>query len=95
VAAAAEARRTGLPEPFVRGIPELRKALPLLGMTAKDFRSHLRLNVLRLVLSRYYLGFPLPTPLKSALRSGSIRLGLRPLYLLALRSVLILSRNRS
>jgi len=95
VTAASEARRRGLPEPFFRGIPELRKALPLLGMTPAGFRRHLRLTALRLVVSHYYLAMPLPTQLKAALRGGAIRLGLRPLYLLALRSAVALSRARS
>ncbi len=95
VAAAAEARRRGLPEPFAGGIPELRKALPLLGMSPAGFRRHLRLSAVRLIVSQSYLALPLPTAFKAALRSGAIRLGLRPLYLLALRSGLALSRARS
>jgi glycosyltransferase involved in cell wall biosynthesis len=95
VTAASEARRRGLPEPFFRGIPELRKALPLLGMTPAGFRSHLRLSALRLIVSHHYLALPLPTPLKAAIRGGAIRFGLRPLYLLALRSVLAAGRARA
>lgn len=94
VTAASEARRQGLPEPFFRGIPELRKALPLLGMSPAAFRRHLRLTALRLVVSQSYLALPLPTGLKSALRGGAIRLGLRPLYLMALRTALAFSGAR-
>jgi glycosyltransferase involved in cell wall biosynthesis len=94
VAAASEARRQGLPEPFFRGIPELRKALPLLAMTSAGFRRHLRLSALRLIVSQSYLALPLPAGLKTALRGGAIRLGMRPLYLLALRSVLAFSGAR-
>jgi hypothetical protein len=95
VAAASEARRRNLPEPFFRGIPELRKALPLLGMSPAGFRRHLRLTAFRLIVSQAYLALPLPTGLKAALRGGAISLGLRPIYLLALRSALLLSRARA
>ncbi|HEY5722731.1 MAG TPA: glycosyltransferase [Allosphingosinicella sp.] len=94
VTAAAEARRLGRPEPFFRGIPELRKALPLLGMTPRGFRRSLRLNALRLIVSHHYLAFPLPTGLKAALRGAAIRLGMRPLYVFGLRSMLALGRVR-
>ena len=95
VTAAAEARRLGRPEPFFRGIPTLRMALPLLGMTEKGFRSHLRLNALRLVISHHYLALPLPTRFKAILRATAIRMGLRPLYVLALRSALRAARGAS
>jgi glycosyltransferase involved in cell wall biosynthesis len=94
VTAAGEARRRGLPEPFFRGIPELRKALPLIGMSPSGFRRRLRLAAFRLVVSQYYLALPVPWRLKSALRAGAIRLGLRPLYLLGLRSILAVARVR-
>lgn len=94
VAAASEARRQGLPEPFFQGTPELRKALPLLGMSPAAFRRHLRLTALRLIVSQSYLALPLPTRLKAALRGGAIRLGLRPIYLLALSAALAFSRAR-
>jgi glycosyltransferase involved in cell wall biosynthesis len=92
VAAAREARRRGQPEPFVRGIPALRKALPLLGRSPAGFRRHLRLAALRLILSHHYLALPLPARLKAALRAAAIQLGLRPLYVLALRSTLAVAR---
>jgi glycosyltransferase involved in cell wall biosynthesis len=92
VAAAGEARRRGMPEPFLRGIPALRRALPLLGMSPPAFRRHLRFSALRLIVSHHYLALPLPARFKAALRGGAIRLGLRPFYLLALRSVLALAR---
>jgi hypothetical protein len=95
VTAASEARRLGKPEPFSRGTPELRKALPLLGMTPRSFRRNLRLTALRLAVARHYLTLPLPTRFKSILRSAAIRAGLRPLYVLALRSALLLARART
>lgn len=95
VTAAAEARRLGRPEPFFRGIPELRKALPLLGMSPAGFRRHLRLTAFRLHVAHAYLALPLPARLKASLRTGAIRLGLRPLYLLGLRSALSLARRRA
>jgi hypothetical protein len=94
VTAAAQARRRGLAEPFFRGTPELRKALPLLGLSPAAFRRQLQLSAMRLVASQYYFALPLPSRLKTGLRGGSIRLGLRPLYLLALRSGLAVSRSR-
>jgi hypothetical protein len=94
VTAAAEARRLGRPEPFFHGIPELRKALPLLGMTAAGFRRHLRLTAFRLYVSHAYLALPLPAWLKAALRGGAIRLGMRPLYVLGLRSILSMAPVR-
>jgi hypothetical protein len=95
VSAAREARRLGLPEPFSGGIPELRRALPLLGMSAASFRRQLRLSAFRLVVSHHYLALPLPTRLKGYLREIAIRLGLRPLYLLTLRSMLAVARARA
>jgi hypothetical protein len=95
VAAAREARRLGRPEPFARGIPALREARPLLGMTDPAFRRHLRLTALRLSVAHSYLSLPVPVPLKAALRGAAIRLGLRPLYLLGLRSILTVARMRA
>jgi hypothetical protein len=95
VTAASEARRLGRPEPFFRGIPQLRVALPLLGMTPQGFRRHLRLNAMRLVLSHHYLALPLPTRFKAILRGCAIRLGLRPLYVSVLRSIVAVTRLRS
>lgn len=95
VAAAREARRLGRPEPFLAGIPALRAAMPLLGTSPARFRRKVRYSALRLGASQAWLASPLPPPLKSALRSGAIRLGLRPLYLLGLRSILAASGARS
>lgn len=95
VTAAGEARRLGKPEPFFRGIPMLRMALPLLGMTPQGFRRHLRLTALRLIIYHQYLALPLPNRFKTALRGAAIRLGMRPLYVLALRSALALGRGRT
>lgn len=88
VTAAAEARRLGRPEPFSRGIPELRKALPLLGLTPRGFRRNLRLSALRLIVLHRFLALPLPTGFKAVLRSAAIRMGLRPIYIFVLRSAL-------
>lgn len=95
VTAAREARRRGQPEPFSGGIPELRKALPLLGLTPAAFRRSLMLTNFRLRMLRYYLALPLPSGLKAAARNSAIRLGLRPLYVIGLRSMLALARSRS
>ena len=94
VAAASEARRLGKPEPFLRGIPLLRKALPLLGKTPADFRRKLRLDSMRLVASHRFFALPLPTRLKAILRGAAIRIGLRPIYVFGLRSILSVARSR-
>jgi len=95
VTAAREARRQGLPEPFAGGIPELRKALPLLGLTPAAFRRSLRLTSLRLIVAHHYLALPVPARIKAAIRNAAIRLGLRPFYILGLRSMLAVGRFRT
>jgi glycosyltransferase involved in cell wall biosynthesis len=95
VAAGREARRLGLAEPFFRGSPELRKALPLLGLSPAAFRRRLRLTAFRLRISHLYLALPLPARFKGGLRSLAIGIGLRPLYLLWLRSLLAIAGTRA
>jgi hypothetical protein len=95
VGAAREARRLGRPEPFRRGIPLLRAAPPLLGLTPGAFRRHVRLTALRLTVSRNYLKLPVPAAVKGAIRAGAIRLGLRGVYVLSLRLLLAFSRLRA
>lgn len=92
VGAAREARRLGRPEPFYRGVPLLRAAPPLLGLTPGAFRRHVRLTALRLAVSRNYLKLPVPPAVKGAIRACAIRLGFRGVYLLALRLLLAFSR---
>ena len=80
VAAAQEARRRGLPEPFCGGAPRLRQALALLGRSRRGFRRDLQVAMLSARLLHLYLELPLPAGLKAAVRTAAIRLGLRPLY---------------
>jgi hypothetical protein len=95
VGAAREARRLGRPEPFHRGVPLLRAALPLLGLTRGAFRRHVRLTALRLAVSRFYLKLPVPPAVKDALRASGIRLGFRGAYVLALQQWLAFSQLRT
>jgi glycosyltransferase involved in cell wall biosynthesis len=95
VAAGREARRLGRTEPFVRGVPELRRSLRLLGKTRAGFRRDVRLAAFRLRVSYHYLALPLPAPLKATLRGAALRLGLRPLYVLGLRFILGMARARA
>jgi GT2 family glycosyltransferase len=95
VGAASEARRLGRPEPFRRGVPVLRDALPLLGVTRAAFRSHVRLTALRLAVSRFFLRLPVPPAIKGAIRASAVRLGFRRMYVLALQQWLAFSRLRT
>jgi hypothetical protein len=95
VRAAGQARAFGRPEPFRRGVPLLRAALPLLGVTRGAFRRHVRLTAFRLAVSRLYLKLPVPPAVKGAIRAVAVRLGLRDVYVLALRQWLAFSRLRT
>jgi hypothetical protein len=81
VRAAQHARLRGEPEPFVAGVPKLRRAHELLGMPPEPSRRRLRLLARRDRFHLCYLSFPLPARLKAALRRAAIALGLKPLYL--------------
>ncbi len=95
VDAAREARRLGTAEPFLRGVPLLRIAAPLLGLTPAHYRRQLRLTALRLGLARRYQALPLPRFVKGAVRLAAIRLGLRRPIVLALGWMVSRPRRRS
>jgi glycosyltransferase involved in cell wall biosynthesis len=64
VVAAAEARLRDLPEPFIGGVPGLRRALPLLGLTRRRAKRMVRLRCLANGVMRGLVGSPAPPALK-------------------------------
>jgi hypothetical protein len=91
VSAALEARRTGRPEPFSAGTPNLRLALPLLAMSPARSRSLVRLRVARIVMGRAFQAFPLPGLVRALVRRLVNDLGVRQLYVAGLRTIMGLS----
>jgi hypothetical protein len=85
VTAAMEARQVGAPEPFTRGSPNLRLALPLLGMSRETATRMIRMRSASNVLARRLRRLPLPQAVKKLSPQLSRRLGLRRLYLKWLR----------
>lgn len=81
VRAAQQARLRGEPEPFVAGVPKLRRAHELLEMPAEASRRTLRLDARRDRFHLCYLSFPMPSRLKEAVRRAALALGLKPFYL--------------
>lgn len=81
VRAAQQARLRGEPEPFIAGVPKLRRAHELLGMPAEASRRTLRLHARRDLFYRRYIALPMPPRLKGAVRRAAIALGLKPYYL--------------
>jgi hypothetical protein len=81
VRAAQKARQRGEPEPFVAGVPKLRRAHELLGMPAEASRRELRLHARRDLFYLRYLALPMPPRLKWAVRHAALALGLKPFYL--------------
>ncbi len=81
VRAAHQARLRGEPEPFVAGVPKLRRAHELLEMPTEASRRALRLHARRDRFYLCYLSFPMPPRLKSLVRRAALALGLKPLYL--------------
>jgi hypothetical protein len=80
VVAACEARRRGEPEPFTAGTPNLRRALPLLGLSRAEARRLVAIRSRINMSYRLLLGLPLPASLKSALPRIVGGLGVRRLY---------------
>lgn len=80
VVAACEARRRGEPEPFCAGTPNLRRALPLLGLSRPEARRLIAIRSRVNMLYRLLLGLPLPGSLKTALPRVIGGTGVRPLY---------------
>ncbi|MDB5697216.1 MAG: hypothetical protein JWN69_20 [Alphaproteobacteria bacterium] len=81
VRAALEARLRGEPEPFIDGIPKLRRAHELLGLPAEESRQELRLRARRNGVYLRFHGLAMPRWLKRAIRGAALALGLKPLYL--------------
>lgn len=85
VTAAGDARRRHAPEPFVAGVPALRRALALTGADRSRVARAIRIRALGTVLGRWFVTLRIPP----ALRTLSTRLGrtlrLRALYLDILR----------
>jgi glycosyltransferase involved in cell wall biosynthesis len=81
VRAAQEARLRGEPEPFVGGVPKLRRAHALLGMPPEPSRRALRLHARRDRFHLCYLSFPLPAGLKAALRRSAVAGAAAPRWL--------------
>ncbi|MGE5722678.1 MAG: glycosyltransferase family 2 protein [Sphingomonadales bacterium] len=80
VSAAAKARLTGAEEPFIRGVPALRLALPLLGMSRAAARRVVRLRSIVNLLSRRWRMLPLPGFVKVLPLRLARGLGLQSLY---------------
>lgn len=80
VAAAAEARRSGRPEPFTCGTPNLRLALPLLGLTRRRARRVVRLRSLANGLARRMIALRAPSIVKRAAFAVARPLPVKALY---------------
>jgi hypothetical protein len=80
VAAAAEARRRGRPEPFSRGTPNLRLALPLLGLSRKRARRVVRLRSLINGFARRMIALRVPSIVKRAAFAVARPLPVKALY---------------
>ena len=81
VAAAAEARRRALPEPFAGGVPCLGRAAALRGTGRAGAAHEVRLAARRAAISRAWLTLPVPASLRRELRRLALGLRLRPAYL--------------
>jgi glycosyltransferase involved in cell wall biosynthesis len=88
VTAAAEARRRGVAEPFSRGTPNLRLALPLLGISRRATLRLMRLRSAANLLSRWLLGLPVPDFVRRFAFGLVRRVEVRALYLGWLRRTL-------
>jgi hypothetical protein len=84
VTAAAEARRRGAPEPFVGGVPSLRRALPLLGVDRAKAVRTIRLRRFANRFSRLLNAAPLPPFAKILWPRAARWLGVSALYRRAL-----------
>jgi GT2 family glycosyltransferase len=93
ISAAVEARRQGRPEPFSAGIPNLRLALPLLGITHARSRRLVRVRTWRIAFGRALQALPLPGPVRVISHKLVSALKLRQLYASALRIAFGFSRT--
>lgn len=88
VGAAAEARRLGAPEPFIGGVPSLRRALPLLHLSRQKARRSVLLRSGSNVLGRRVGAVRLPFQVKRGLHGVARFFRLRLVYRLWLRGAL-------
>jgi glycosyltransferase involved in cell wall biosynthesis len=94
ITAAAEARRRGLPEPFSRGVPNLRQALPLLGISRRHARRTVRLRSAANRFLRRASSLPIPAAVKTVTPRLARWLGIRTIYDRYLRSAHLAARRR-
>ncbi len=87
VEAAEKARLTGVPEPLIKGMPLLRKALPILGKSRRDLRLRIHCEA----FERRFLAIPLPYSFKRRLRKLAVGLGFRPIFRLSLGASVLVS----
>ena len=80
IRAAVAARRAGGAEPFSCGCPQLRRALPLLGIKRGTFRRAIRVRLLRQRIDAWHQRLPTSPRLKAWVRSLPARVGLKPLF---------------
>lgn len=95
VTAAADARRRGEPEPFVGGVPSLRRALPLLGLDRAKALRTIRLRGFANRFSRLLNGAPLPSFAKILWPRAARMLGLSALYRRALDGAVSVPKRES
>jgi hypothetical protein len=86
IRAAASARRCGLTEPFVGGIPSLRRCGTVNGMSRARVRRGVLARVWQTRTSRLLLTGWAPLRINGWLRNLALRLGIRPLYSALFRS---------
>jgi hypothetical protein len=80
VRAATIARRQGRPEPFINGIPNVRRAREIFGLSRGETLHRIRSIGWQSRVSRQLLASPAPLALASKLRALALALGLRPAY---------------
>jgi glycosyltransferase involved in cell wall biosynthesis len=80
VRAATIARRECRPEPFINGIPSLRRARQIFGLSSGEAIHRIRSIGWQSRVSRQLLAFPTPLAVASKLRALALALGLRPAY---------------
>jgi glycosyltransferase involved in cell wall biosynthesis len=88
VGAAAEARRTGALEPFIAGVPHLRRALPMLRLSRKQARRSVWLRSTFNMLGRRVGTVRLPLAAKRTLHRFARLLQMKLVYRLWLTSIL-------
>ena len=80
VSAAHQARQQGLAEPFADGRPSLRRAQPLLGLSRRAVRRHIRSRSAFTSLFRRLVRLPVPPRLRGGIARAARAVGIRRLY---------------